>query len=102
MVAATIDKELDYYLKIIEKCKNKRGSREAVEIWKSKEMITLMKCLNRTKNKNLITNALILLTTLFEDIPPDLYNNAGVNINLIEGKDRDVLVSILSQEFLSN
>ncbi len=102
MIDPKIDEELEYYLKIIEKCKNRRGSRETVEIWKSKEMIALMDRLNRTQNKVLITNALILLTTLFEDIPPDLYNNVGVNVNLITSKDRDMFVSILSQEFIPN
>ena len=58
--------------------------------------------LDKTKNRVLVTNAIILILSLFEDIPPDTFNNRGVNINRITGKDRKSLVADLKDEFLPN
>lgn len=94
--------ELDYYLKIIDYFQTKKVSREETEIWKDQSIVELMKLLEKAKNRALVTNALILLLSLFEDIPPDTYNNRGVNINRISRKDRKSLIANLQEEFLPN
>ncbi|MFX0028130.1 MAG: hypothetical protein ACFE8B_02895 [Candidatus Hermodarchaeota archaeon] len=94
--------ELDCYLKIIEYFQTEKVSREETEIWKSQSLIEIMKLLDKAKNRALVTNALILMLTLFEDIPPDTYNNRGVNINRISRKDRESLIGDLREEFLPN
>lgn len=94
--------ELDFYLKIIDFFQNEEGDREKTEIWKSKSMIELMKYLKRTRNRTFVMNAIILLLSLFEDIPPDIYNNRGVNVNQISGKDKRFLIEGLKEEFLPN
>ncbi|MFX1504049.1 MAG: hypothetical protein ACFFDH_24020, partial [Promethearchaeota archaeon] len=64
--------------------------------------IELMKYLKRTQNRTLVTNALILIISLFEDIPPDTYNNRGVKVNRISEEDKRFLIEDLKQEFLPN
>jgi len=94
--------ELDCYLKIIDFFKNKKVNKEKTEIWKSQSLIKLMNFLDRSKNKTLVANAIILILSLFEDIPPDTYNNRGVDVNRISEKDRRSLISELKNEFLPN
>ncbi|MFX1572558.1 MAG: hypothetical protein ACFFB0_07405 [Promethearchaeota archaeon] len=94
--------ELDCYLKIIDFFQKEKVNKENKEIWKSKSLIELMNYLDRTKNKTLVTNAIILIISLFEDIPPDIYNNRGVDINQVSEKDRRSLISKLKDEFLLN
>ncbi len=94
--------ELDCYLKIIDFFQNKNVNKEKTEIWKSHSLIELMNFLDRSKNKNLVANAIVLILSLFEDIPPDTYNNRGVDINRINEKDRRSLISELKDEFLPN
>ncbi|MFX1384510.1 MAG: hypothetical protein ACFFBP_18955 [Promethearchaeota archaeon] len=94
--------ELDFYLQIIDFFQDEKINREKREIWINKSIIELMKYLKRTRNRRLVTNALILILSLFEDIPPDLYNNRGVNINRISQKDKHFLIKDLKEEFLPN
>lgn len=97
------DCELDYYLKIIDYFQCKKINSEKKDIWKSQSLIKLMNILDRTKNKDLVTNAIILLLSLFEEIPPDTYNNHGVDINCIPVKNRKSLINeTLKNEFLPN
>jgi len=94
--------ELDCYLRIIEYFQKEKVSKQETEIWKSQSIIELMKLLDKAKNKMFVTNALILMLTLLEDVPPDIYNNRGVNINRISRKDRECLIADLREEFLPN
>jgi len=96
------DFELDCYLKIINYFQNEKTNREEVEIWKNKSIIELMNLLDRTRNRTLVTNALILLLSLFENIPPDTFNNRGVNINRFSENDKKSIIEDLKDEFLPN
>ena len=86
------EKELSYYLEIIEFFQTQTQDSESTELWKDKSIMELMKVLKRTNNKLLIRNALILLITLFEHLPPDLFNNKGI---------KESLKSILRTEFIN-
>jgi len=94
--------ELDLYLKIIEYFQKEKESREEIQIWKNKSILELMKYLRRTENRIFVRNALILILSLFEDIPPDIYNNRGININRVSQKDKSFLIENLKEEFLPN
>jgi hypothetical protein len=94
--------ELEFYLQIIDYFQKERINREEIEIWKNKSIIELMKYLKRTQNRTLVTNALILIISLSGDIPPDTYNNRGININRISEKDKRFLIEDLKEEFLPN
>ena len=92
--------ELSHYLDIIERFQKEQLKGEETEIWKSQLLIELMDILENTENVLLVRNSLILLISLFENIPPDLFNNRGIHANRLE--DREPLVSILEAEFLPN
>lgn len=96
------DFELDFYLKIIDYYEDDNISREKKEIWKNQSIIQLMNLLERTKNRTFVTNALILLLSLLEDNPPDIYSNRGCNVNCISDKDKKSLILELENEFLPN
>ena len=99
--------ELDCYLKII-KYFQKRENKEKTEIWKSETLIHLMKKLKEAKGekidekRDIIRNSLILLTSLFKNIPPDIYNNRGVDINRLSEKDKEPLRNALKDEVVLN
>ena len=61
-----------------------------------------MKLLKCTQDRAFVANALILILSLFEDIPPDLYTNRGHNIDRISEKDRKSIILKLKNEFLPN
>lgn len=94
--------ELELYLKIVDYFQDDTISPENKEIWKNQSIIELMKLLERTQNRAFVTNALILILSLYEDIPPDIYNNRGHNINYISEKDKKSLILKLKNEFLPN
>lgn len=96
------DFELDCYLKILEYSQNDKISKENTEIWKNQSLIELMKLFVQKKNRDIVTNALILLLILFEDIPPDTYSNQGVDIKGISREERKFLIAGLKAEFLPN
>ena len=96
------DFELELYLKIVDIIQDDTISPENKEIWKNKSIIELMNLLKHTQNRSLVANALVLLLSLFEDLPPDLYVNRGHNINCISEKDKKFLISELKNEFLPN
>jgi len=96
------DFELELYLKIVDIIQDDTISPENKEIWKNKSIIELMNLLKYTQNRSLIANALVILLSLFEDLPPDLYTNRGHNINCISEKDKKFLISKLRNEFLPN
>ncbi len=96
------DLEIECYSKIIDFFQKEKINQEETEIWKSQSIIELMNYLERTHNRTLVTNALILLLSLFEDIPPDTYNNRGVNINRLSEREKRSLMEDLKEEFLPN
>lgn len=94
--------EIDCYLKILEYFQKEKVDRETTEIWKNQSLIELMNLLERTKNRTLVANAIILILTLFEDLPPDIYNNRGVHVKRISDRDKKSLIKELKDEFLPN
>lgn len=94
--------ELETYLTIIDFFQNEKKDRPNTELWKTKLLIKLMKCLERPQNKIVVRNAIILLISLFERIPPDIYNNRGVDTGLIAARDKAPIISLLKKEVLSS
>jgi len=87
-----ISKIWDYYYGEIE-------NHEYQQISISFLLIKLMEILKQTKNKALITNALLLAISFFSNIPPDSYNNRGIDMDTLSKKSRKKLLSQLRQEF---
>ncbi|MFX1363902.1 MAG: hypothetical protein ACFFCE_14020 [Promethearchaeota archaeon] len=89
-------------MKIVDHFQEKNINPVAREIWISNSIIELMKLLKQTRNKDFVANAIILLLSLFEKRPTDLYSNRGHHINNISKKDKKFLISELKDEFLPN
>lgn len=94
------DFEMNYYTRIINFFKNLPSSKDTIEIWKDKSLVELMKVLERTKNKEFVQNAIIILISLFEQMPPDLYNNRGKDANLIGEKEKKAYLNLMKSEFI--
>jgi len=96
------DYELDYYLSIIDFFQNQDKNRETTEIWKNKSFIQLKKVLKRTRRKEFVKNAIILILSLFDELPPDSYNNKGIKVNSLESEDKISYVNLLKSEFIND
>ena len=90
--------EFDYYLRIIDFFQNQKNIKETTEIWKNKSFIELMKVLKRTNKKEFVKNAIILILSLFDEMPPDSYNNKGITVNSLPTTDKLSYVNILKSE----
>ena len=60
-----------------------------------------MNILKKPENENWLKNALIILLSLFDDNPADLYSNRGNNVKILSNKDKEQVVSKLREEFFS-
>ena len=96
---------------IIENFRYKDTDPVETEIWKNKSLIKLMElleqsknveALDRTKNRRVVSNSLILIISLFEDLPPDMFDNQGQDTSELSLEDRDILMSQLKDEYLAN
>lgn len=94
--------ELAFYTKIINYFQKGNLEFRNTEIWRSKAIIELMELFKRTRNRKFVTNALIILISLFEDTSPDVYDNLGKNINQISKEEKTILMTELKDEFLPN
>ena len=94
--------ELDYYLSIIEHFQNQDTNRETTEIWKNKSFIQLMKVLKRTRNKVFVKNAIILILSLFDKMPPDFYSSRGIQVNSLTNSEKLSYVNLLKSEFAND
>ena len=100
-------KELEFYTKIINQFLEEVGKNSiAMEIWKDKMIIELMNLLKKTKEKDMVKNALIVLLSLFEGKPLDILSNTGDNIKTLSNKEKKEgtlklkdIKDILTQEF---
>ncbi len=91
--------EFDYYLSIIEFFQNQKVIKDTKEIWKSKSLIELMKVLERSSKKEFVKNAILVILSLFDENPPDIYNCRGTNVNSLDNGEKRSYLSILRTEF---
>jgi len=94
--------ELDYYLSIIDFFQNQNTNRETAELWRNKSFIELMKVLKQTRKKEFVKNAIILILSLIDQIPPDTYTEKGIKVNSLTSGDKLSYVNILKSEFINN
>jgi len=99
MTVINDDLEMEYYTKILDFYQNQKFDKETVEIWKSKSYIELMQVLKRTNNKNLVKNAIILILSLFEELPLDIYDSSGQSVRELKQEDKKSYISHLRSEF---
>ena len=96
------DIESNYYNSIIDFFQNKRFDKVSTEIWKDKMLIKLMNVLERTQNRDLVRNAILIILSLFEDLPPDFYNNQGKSSASLSPQDKESFKTILKAELYND
>ena len=94
--------EYDYYSSIIEFSQNQNVNEETVELWKNKSFIKLMKVLERSSRKEFVKNAILLILSLFEEKPPDMYSRLGKNVDSLINSDKNSYISLLKTEFIDD
>ena len=94
--------ELKCYIQILNYFENKDNNLERTEIWKNQALITLMRILRQNDKELQVKNAIILIISLFEGLPPDLFNNRGKDSGELTNKDRGFYLAELKQEFLQS
>jgi hypothetical protein len=94
--------ELCYYLSIIDFFQNQNTNRETAELWRDKSFIELMKVLKQTRKKEFVKNAIILILSLIDQIPPDTYTKKGINGNSLTSGDKLSYVNVLKSEFIND
>ncbi|MBA7504460.1 hypothetical protein ES706_03103 [subsurface metagenome] len=100
-------KELEAYDQILKFFNKKDRTIKETEVFEDQTYISLMGFLKKKKeienlyqNYKLVENAIILILSLFHDIPPDRYNSMGKDAKNIDNSDRDDIISMLKKEFL--
>ena len=91
--------ELDYYSNIIEFFQNPNTNKETIELWKDKSFIELMKVLERTSRKEFVKNAILVILSLFDEHPPDIYTSRGTNVNSLDHGEKKSYLSLRKTEF---
>jgi len=94
--------ELDYFLSIIDFYQNQNTNKETAELWKDKSFIELMNVLKITRKKEFVKNAIILILSLIDQMPPDTYNKGGIKANSLINGDKLSYVNILKSEFIDD
>jgi len=94
--------EGELYEKIINMFLKEGEKPNLKEIMKSKSIIELMEKLKDNKNKELARNALVVLLSLYDDFPPDLFHNLGTDIEKLSEEDRIEALKKLKETFLDN
>ncbi len=69
---------------------------------KSKSIIELMEKLKDNKDKELARNALIVLLSLCDDVPPDLFHNLGTDIEKLSEEERIKVLKKLKESFFED
>ena len=52
-------------------------------------IIKIMQVFKQSKNKEVLANSLILVLELFLDIPPDIYNDRGIDVSWMAKADKE-------------
>jgi hypothetical protein len=92
-------KEVDCYTKIINLFLKIGKDPISIETWKDKAILKIMNMLKDPKNKRWVKNALIILLSLFDDKPPDLYSNLGKKVKNLSNEETEQVISKLKDEF---
>ena len=94
-----VDPESDCIMKILNYYQEDISGHQYQEIPIALLIIKLMKILEKTGNRSLITKALIITIQFFRRVPADIYNNQGIEIDLLPLKYKKKALSQLKQEF---
>jgi len=73
-----------------------------MEKWKGNLITRLMNALKEPENENWLKNALIILLSLVDNKPSDIYENKGDNLNILSKEEKEQILLKLKEEFISD
>ena len=94
------NKELSCYTKIIDCYLQNRNDTYQREMCKNNSIIKLINISECRNIDNFIRNALLLVLSLYDNKPADLYHNYGSDIESCSETDKEMLLAELKKEFL--
>lgn len=94
----SIEKSLyDQIIEFFEKVPKKQKT--DIEKWKYQIYLKLMKMMDEPQEKLVVRNAIILILSLFNDIPPDIYNTRGKQLEDISSEvQKNEILAELKEE----
>ena len=93
--------ETEFYDKILTRFTELNSNGNRVELFKNQSIIELMTLMNSNNDKVFTKNALLLIMGLFDDNLNDMFYHNSQNIHNATKGNKDVLLSILEDEFIS-
>ena len=93
--------ENEFYNKILTRFTELNSNGNTTELFKNQTIIELMTHMNSNNDKLFTKNALLLTMGLFDDNLNDMFYYNSENIHNATKGNKDVLLSILEQEFIS-
>ena len=94
------NEELNCYTKIIDCFLQNRKDSYQREMCKNNSIIKLINVSECRNIDNFIRNALLLVLSLYDNKPADLYHNFGHDIESCSDKDKEELLAELKKELL--
>lgn len=92
--------EMKCYSRIINSFMNNKYDFAQRELAKNQSIVKLIKTSKCKNNKNFVKNALILVLSLYDDEPADLYCSYGNDIDSCNELEKEVLKSQLKLELI--
>ena len=93
--------ETEFYDKILTRFMELNSNGNRVELFKNQSIIELMTHMNSNNDKLFTKNALLLIMGLFDDNLNDMFYHNSESIHNATQGNKDVLLSILQDEFIS-
>ena len=93
--------ETEFYDKILTRFMELNSNGNRVELFKNQSIIELMTLMNSNNDKLFTKNALLLIMGLFDDNLNDMFYHSSESIHNATQGNKDVLLSILQDEFIS-
>ncbi len=93
--------ETEFYDKILTRFMELNSNGNRVELFKNQSIIELMTLMNSNNDKLFTKNALLLIMGLFDDNLNDMFYHNSESIHNATKGNKDVLLSILQDEFIS-
>ncbi len=92
--------EMKCYSRIINSFMNNKLDLNQREMAKNQSIVKLIKSSKCRDNKNFVKNALILVLSLYDEEPADLYCSYGNDIDSCSIEEKQALKSCLKQELV--
>ena len=75
---------------------------ELKDILQHRSIVKLMSRLKNNKNKELAKNALIVMLSLFDDYPADLFDSIGTDLETLSEEEREGAMEKLKEIFIND